>query len=64
MWLVQRSPSNVDNWVTLSRCKDEQTAKGSLARSLVAYCTGKFRVLAPDGRVVDLKYARELFTVA
>jgi hypothetical protein len=60
MWLVQRSPS-VTNWTTVFRSSDEEKAREIFARQLEVHCTGKFRLLDPNGQVVEMEYAKPLF---
>lgn len=62
MWLVEKSPS-VTAWKTVFRSLDESKAREVFARQLEVHSTGKFRLLDPTGRVLELQNARPLFAV-
>ena len=62
MWLVQKSPS-VTALDTVFRSPDESKAREVFTRQLDVHCTGKFRLLDPAGRVVEMQNARPLFAV-
>jgi hypothetical protein len=49
-----------DNWTTVCRGSEAQ-AREILGRQLRLYSVGRFRLLGPDGRVVEERKALPLF---
>jgi hypothetical protein len=58
---VQRSGLNGQNWTTVCR-GTEAKAREIFLRQLQLYSVGRFRLLDPDGRVVDERKACLLFS--
>ena len=58
---VQKSGLAGMNWTTVCR-GPEQQARDAFRRQLRLYSVGRFRLLGPDGRVVEESKALPLFS--
>ena len=58
---VQKSGIAGVNWTTVCRGSEGQ-AREAFRRQLKLYSIGRFRLLGPDGRVVEERRANSLFS--
>jgi hypothetical protein len=57
---VQKTGLGQQNWATVCRGPEAQDRE-VFSRQLRLYSVGRFRLLAPDGRVLEERQARPLF---
>jgi hypothetical protein len=61
-YLVQRAATRSTEWQTLCTNPNLEYAEEVYQKQLQVYCTGKFRLLDPDGNVLQLQEARPMFS--
>jgi hypothetical protein len=58
---VQKAGLHGDNWQTVAR-GNEQTAREIFHRQLRLYSVGRFRLVDPEGKVIEERKATPLFS--
>jgi hypothetical protein len=58
---VQKSGLGGENWTTVCR-GPEAKAREIFLRQLRLYSVGRFRLIGPDGQVIEERQARSLFS--
>lgn len=61
-FLVQRAALNSTEWKTVCRNKNKDYAKKVFDKQLQVYSMGQFRLIDPEGLVLEKEEARPLFS--